>query len=238
LHPNGGGQLPVEGGVGDGHSEYRDSSQHCMGAACDHDGAAHAVATDYIPCPSCCHDSNAAGTVTRSAMSVPSTDLRTPDALKGFSTHGGKSEVLWQEQDRRVRGRDCAQVLPPAFALEPESSGRSSSQSRSQSPLGHSESGSCGVGNNLRPAVLKLTFIKEDNTRESFRFRRRPVGLDFYKMNPITVKQVAPDGDAEILGVRSGWTVCAVNSVDVTKITPMETLALVAGLASKLEEDI
>jgi len=199
-----------------------------MGAACCYDKNANVVGTGSTSWPGCCNDSGTNGTIAFSSMSVSSTD-----GQRDLSKMDTKPTVSLQEQAYQVSERVPAPMLQPAFAVN----GASPELSHQQSdPL--SEGGSSGVQNLWHPPALEITFVKEDNTRESFNFSRRPVGLDLYKMNPITVKRVIPLGAADKMGVQSGWTICAINSLDVTQITPLETLTLITQLASKLQEDI
>eukprot|EP00929_Paragymnodinium_shiwhaense_P033007 TRINITY_DN18210_c0_g1_i1.p1 TRINITY_DN18210_c0_g1~~TRINITY_DN18210_c0_g1_i1.p1 ORF type:complete len:152 (-),score=28.18 TRINITY_DN18210_c0_g1_i1:65-520(-) len=46
-------------------------------------------------------------------------------------------------------------------------------------------------------------------------FARRPLGLDFDKVAPVSMKRVHRNGHAEELGVEKGWIVKAVNGIDV-----------------------
>mmetsp|Transcript_137456 Transcript_137456/g.342896 ORF Transcript_137456/g.342896 Transcript_137456/m.342896 type:complete len:156 (+) Transcript_137456:114-581(+) len=62
---------------------------------------------------------------------------------------------------------------------------------------------------------LVIEFLLPDGTKESKAFVRRPLGLDFNKSNPITMKRIQPGTHGEELGVQLGWQVVGVNGEDV-----------------------
>jgi len=236
-----------------------------MGAACCQDGNAHGTSAGagVADCTVCCQNSSTNAPNGTYTMAIPSDALKTPDTLNEVSKRNTTPEVQWQEQDEEAAKDVLVPGLPPpvACAPEPETGDVSpqqcaeNTQGENVSPQQCSQKEESGEGSpqeqeyqspgegtnslwseNALP-LLELRFIKDDKTQDSYIFKRRPVGLDFYKSHPITVKKVVPGGTADKLGVQTGWTICAVNSIDVTNFAPLETIALVTKLASKLGED-
>lgn len=65
-------------------------------------------------------------------------------------------------------------------------------------------------------AGLTLTFKKTDKVTElEFTFTHKPLGIDFYKITPVTVKRVHPDGRAQAMGVVAGWTLLKIQGEDI-----------------------
>mmetsp|Transcript_76822 Transcript_76822/g.135400 ORF Transcript_76822/g.135400 Transcript_76822/m.135400 type:complete len:133 (-) Transcript_76822:42-440(-) len=66
------------------------------------------------------------------------------------------------------------------------------------------------------PADLVILFKLSDGSFRSMTFSKRPLGLDFNKTVPITMKRVKPNSPAEELGVQRGWEIHAINGISVT----------------------
>ena len=65
---------------------------------------------------------------------------------------------------------------------------------------------------------LEVGFELPDGTTRVICFTRRPLGLDFNRHMPITMKHVRPGSQAEILGVEQGWRIRTLHGYDVTQL--------------------
>mmetsp|Transcript_3460 Transcript_3460/g.11579 ORF Transcript_3460/g.11579 Transcript_3460/m.11579 type:complete len:138 (+) Transcript_3460:74-487(+) len=64
------------------------------------------------------------------------------------------------------------------------------------------------------PGTLELTFdTGSDGPEQSILFDKRPLGIDFYRQMPMSVKRTHPGGAAEAMGVMDGWTLSKINGV-------------------------
>jgi predicted metalloprotease with PDZ domain len=69
-------------------------------------------------------------------------------------------------------------------------------------------------------AEMKVAFkIPSTEEVKEISFTRRPLGIDFNKKVPITVKQVNPDSAGAARGIRPGWQMVSINNNDVSNCT-------------------
>lgn len=64
--------------------------------------------------------------------------------------------------------------------------------------------------------LLILFGLPEEGATKEIAFTKKPLGLDFNKKVPITVRGVSADGAGAAKGVRLGWKVLEVNGVDLS----------------------
>mmetsp|Transcript_103511 Transcript_103511/g.144186 ORF Transcript_103511/g.144186 Transcript_103511/m.144186 type:complete len:142 (+) Transcript_103511:53-478(+) len=55
------------------------------------------------------------------------------------------------------------------------------------------------------PAAVTFHFLLPDGTTRDIVVKSKPLGLDFYKAVPLTVKRVKPDACAEVAEVQPQW---------------------------------
>lgn len=60
-------------------------------------------------------------------------------------------------------------------------------------------------------AVLALTFELPDKTTKEISFAETPLGIDFSKSLPLTVRRLKPGCCADRLGVEADWVVTLIN---------------------------
>jgi len=90
------------------------------------------------------------------------------------------------------------------------------------------------LGQSPRDPELELTFRTDTGALKSFVFRKRPLGLDFYKRPPITIKRVKAGSDAESQGLQIGWEVYTVNGTEVKGMQIQTVIDLLTMLSSHL----
>ena len=65
---------------------------------------------------------------------------------------------------------------------------------------------------------LEVEFELPDGSVKVICFTRRPLGLDFNRHMPITMKHVRPGSQADNLGVEQGWRIRSLNGHVVTQL--------------------
>lgn len=65
---------------------------------------------------------------------------------------------------------------------------------------------------------LEVTFQLPNGSSRVICFTRRPLGLDFNRHMPITLKHVRPGSHADDLGVEEGWCIRSLQGYDVTQL--------------------
>eukprot|EP00443_Scrippsiella_acuminata_P109956 CAMPEP_0115761474 /NCGR_PEP_ID=MMETSP0272-20121206/100523_1 /TAXON_ID=71861 /ORGANISM="Scrippsiella trochoidea, Strain CCMP3099" /LENGTH=231 /DNA_ID=CAMNT_0003207151 /DNA_START=15 /DNA_END=706 /DNA_ORIENTATION=- len=83
---------------------------------------------------------------------------------------------------------------------------------------------------------LVIDFLLPDSTKETKKFVRRPLGIDFYKTRPISMKRVQAGSHGKELGIQPGWQVVAVNGEDVAAKEFDYTYRLLRNLAAQLPQ--
>lgn len=96
----------------------------------------------------------------------------------------------------------------------------SSSRSKGDSPRRQaSEKGSVEKKSDVASdtdVYLSLTFkVPETDAFEEVKLHYRPLGINFGKKVPVTVKSVEEDSSGSLAGVRSGWQLWRINTEDV-----------------------
>ena len=81
------------------------------------------------------------------------------------------------------------------------------------------------VDRTVQTRQLEVEFQLPDGTRRTIYFTRRPLGLDFNRQVPITLKRVRPDSPASDLGVEEGWQIRSLHGYDVTHVSFQEVYA-------------
>jgi len=84
--------------------------------------------------------------------------------------------------------------------------------------------------------VLLVKFKTPDGSIKDVEFKKRPLGLDFNKTNPIEMKRIAAGSEGDRLGVKSGWSVHGVDGEDVTKKEFDYTYNMLRKISSQLPE--
>jgi len=67
-------------------------------------------------------------------------------------------------------------------------------------------------------ATMTLQFTLPDGSEQSKEFIRKPLGLDFEKKMPITMKRVRDGGVGQELGIELGWIIKKVGEDDITSL--------------------
>mmetsp|Transcript_8421 Transcript_8421/g.15390 ORF Transcript_8421/g.15390 Transcript_8421/m.15390 type:complete len:138 (+) Transcript_8421:33-446(+) len=73
------------------------------------------------------------------------------------------------------------------------------------------------AGATARTSYLEVVFELPDAVRTTRIFTRRPLGLDFNRHVPVTIKRVRPGTQANEVGVHEGWKILSINGYDVTR---------------------
>lgn len=81
---------------------------------------------------------------------------------------------------------------------------------------------------------LVLIFGLPSGVQLPVTFTRSPIGLDFAKSKPLTLKRVRPNSHAQELAVVAGWKLLRVDGVDVTQAEFAELYTLLKKVASEL----
>eukprot|EP00929_Paragymnodinium_shiwhaense_P075961 TRINITY_DN38937_c0_g1_i1.p2 TRINITY_DN38937_c0_g1~~TRINITY_DN38937_c0_g1_i1.p2 ORF type:complete len:139 (+),score=28.94 TRINITY_DN38937_c0_g1_i1:66-482(+) len=63
-----------------------------------------------------------------------------------------------------------------------------------------------------------------DGSTKTVLFKRRPLGFDFEKKAPLVVKRIKPGSHAAELGVKTGWTMMAINGVSLASVQDFQDL--------------
>mmetsp|Transcript_31133 Transcript_31133/g.78790 ORF Transcript_31133/g.78790 Transcript_31133/m.78790 type:complete len:145 (+) Transcript_31133:108-542(+) len=79
-----------------------------------------------------------------------------------------------------------------------------------------------------------LTFRTPDASQVPMVFTKKPIGIDFCKSLPVSVKRTHPGGVAEEMGIKSGWVLVRVNDVDLQARTFPEIQELLVKFAMGL----
>ena len=74
------------------------------------------------------------------------------------------------------------------------------------------------VDRTIQTKLLEVDFQLPDGSRRTIYFTRRPLGLDFNRQVPITLKHVRPGSQASDLGVEEGWQIRSLQGYDVTNL--------------------
>lgn len=85
-------------------------------------------------------------------------------------------------------------------------------------------------------ATLVINFRLPDGAMQLVTFVRRPLGLDFNRSNPITMKRVQPYSHGDELGVRAGWEIHTVNGEAVAAMTFDYTYNILREVSAQLPE--
>mmetsp|Transcript_29787 Transcript_29787/g.64464 ORF Transcript_29787/g.64464 Transcript_29787/m.64464 type:complete len:151 (-) Transcript_29787:238-690(-) len=62
---------------------------------------------------------------------------------------------------------------------------------------------------------LMLSFEDEFGIEKVVAFPKKPLGIDFCKAIPVTVKRTHPSGQAEGFGIQPGWKLMKVNTTEI-----------------------
>ena len=81
---------------------------------------------------------------------------------------------------------------------------------------------------------LEITFQLPNSVVQRRIFSKKPLGLDFNRHMPVTIKHVRPGSHAEELGVQEGWKVQAINGYDATRASFHEVYASLKDAAALL----
>ena len=76
-----------------------------------------------------------------------------------------------------------------------------------------------------KKSELEIAFLLPDSSVQRRVFAKKPLGLDFNRHMPVTIKHVRPGSVAEELGVQQGWKVQAINGYDATRASFQEVYA-------------
>ena len=68
-----------------------------------------------------------------------------------------------------------------------------------------------------KKSELEITFLLPRASTQTLVFKKKPLGLDFNRHMPVTIKHVRPGTHAEELGVQEGWQVKAIHGYDATR---------------------
>mmetsp|Transcript_31130 Transcript_31130/g.78783 ORF Transcript_31130/g.78783 Transcript_31130/m.78783 type:complete len:153 (+) Transcript_31130:120-578(+) len=82
--------------------------------------------------------------------------------------------------------------------------------------------------------ALVLTFKTQDSSKKPMTFTKKPLGIDFCKNIPVSVKRTHPGGVAQELGIQPGWVLVKVNDVDLHGRTLPEIQELLVKFAVQL----
>ena len=77
----------------------------------------------------------------------------------------------------------------------------------------------------IQTRQLEVDFLLPDGSRQTIFFTRRPLGLDFNRQVPITLKHVRPGSQASDLGVKEGWKIRSLNGQDAMHLPFHEVYA-------------
>lgn len=76
--------------------------------------------------------------------------------------------------------------------------------------------------------LLPMRFQLPDKSFQDVYFFAFPIGFDLGKQTPLTVRGVKEGSYAEQLGVKPGWKICQIGSVEVGHLKPKEMLAVLS----------
>lgn len=127
-------------------------------------------------------------------------------SINGESVHGWEPKEIFAKLSKVVMGEANASPSTPAT-----SGIAGASPSPGFSPITAMPNG--GYGN--FGMILGFRSLEGLVVQVNFADRRPPLGMDFERAAPVRVKRVIPNGHAEDLGVKAGWTVTSVNGEDV-----------------------
>lgn len=74
------------------------------------------------------------------------------------------------------------------------------------------------IDKTIETRQLEIEFELPDGSIRVVCFTRRPLGLDFNRHMPITMKYVRPGSHAGELGVQQGWRIRSLHGYDVTQL--------------------
>ena len=86
-----------------------------------------------------------------------------------------------------------------------------------------------------KKSELEIAFILPDTSMQRRVFTQRPLGLDFNRHMPVTIKHVRPGSHAEELGIRQGWRVQAINGYDATRASFQDVYSALRGASELLQ---
>eukprot|EP00401_Gymnodinium_catenatum_P054929 CAMPEP_0117511760 /NCGR_PEP_ID=MMETSP0784-20121206/28676_1 /TAXON_ID=39447 /ORGANISM="" /LENGTH=201 /DNA_ID=CAMNT_0005307447 /DNA_START=141 /DNA_END=746 /DNA_ORIENTATION=+ len=74
---------------------------------------------------------------------------------------------------------------------------------------------------------VEFTFVNAGEGPKVVVFREKPIGLEFTKKTPLTVKKVKPGSFAAASGVEIGWVLTAVNGQDISSMATVVSMQLI-----------
>mmetsp|Transcript_131505 Transcript_131505/g.281135 ORF Transcript_131505/g.281135 Transcript_131505/m.281135 type:complete len:193 (-) Transcript_131505:142-720(-) len=85
--------------------------------------------------------------------------------------------------------------------------------------------------------TMEIGFLLPDGTTKAVVFTRRPLGMDFVKGVPITVKRIRPASQSEHLGVQEGWKLMEVDNTDISKLSFIRGFEQLSKMSSRLPHE-
>lgn len=87
-----------------------------------------------------------------------------------------------------------------------------------------------------KPAQLELFFKVANGSTKSVVFIEKPLGIDFNRSLPITVKCCKPGSFAETLGVTKGWELTKANETEIGGKSAAEVKEILVNFAETLPQ--